>query len=96
MDNVTKPGEPISTRVIEAVSRASGTDPNELPPLYEAVDPDALDMLFPVAADASDRSDCSLRFTYAGHEVEVTAPASITVRADGDLDTRRSPPSVDS
>ena len=32
--------------VIEAIAAAEGTDPSELPPLYEAVDPDALERLF--------------------------------------------------
>jgi hypothetical protein len=32
--------------VVDALSEASGADPTELPPLYEFVDPDALDRLF--------------------------------------------------
>ena len=32
--------------VIEAIAAAEGADPGELPPLYETVDPDALDRLF--------------------------------------------------
>ena len=37
---------PPSIRVVETVADALDADPTELGPLYEAVDPDALDALF--------------------------------------------------
>ena len=36
----------LSSSVIEAVSRATGTAPDRVRPLYEVIDPDALDRLF--------------------------------------------------
>lgn len=37
----------ISQRVIKEVADVRGVDPLDLPPLYEAIDPDALEQLFP-------------------------------------------------
>ncbi|WIV67685.1 HalOD1 output domain-containing protein [Natrialbaceae archaeon AArc-T1-2] len=60
-----------STAIVEAVAAASGRDAapspessDPLPPLFNTVDPDALDSLF-----ASAGEDVSLSFTYAGYEV---------------------------
>ncbi|AGB17527.1 hypothetical protein Halru_2957 [Halovivax ruber XH-70] len=69
--------EPPSLRVVEAVAEADGVDPAMLdPPLYEVLDPEALDRLF--APTPTDPSRGTVRFDYRGHEV--------TVRADGTVD----------
>lgn len=52
--------------VIEAVAEVTDSDPLDLPPLYEAVDPDALNSLF----NGSETSN-QVRFQYAGFEVVV-------------------------
>lgn len=41
-----EPDEPPSLSVIRAVAALNGTDPTRMRPLYEAIDPDALDHLF--------------------------------------------------
>jgi len=61
---------PPSTAIVEAVSTSADTPAVELPPLYEVVDPDALDALF-----ADGQAFGVVTFEYAGHDV--------TVRADG-------------
>ncbi|PSP86151.1 hypothetical protein BRC83_01855 [Halobacteriales archaeon QS_1_68_17] len=69
--------------VVNAVSRASGTDPMALPPLYRAVDPDALDGL--VAAD--DRSadhDLRVTFRFAGYAVTVTGTGVVELFEDSE------------
>lgn len=58
--------EAVSTAVVEAVSEASETSVVDLPPLYESVDPDALDTLF----SGEQTPDC-LTFEYAGYLVTV-------------------------
>lgn len=58
----------MSTVVVEAVAAASGVDLEELPPLYDAIDPDLLDGAF-------DR---------AGTELLVFLYADYVVRLDGD------------
>lgn len=65
-------------RVVDAVSDETDTDPLELPQLYDAIDPDALN-------DAVVDLDVGrVEFTYAGYFV--------TVRADGTVDLTEEPP----
>ncbi|WP_293032256.1 HalOD1 output domain-containing protein [Natronococcus sp.] len=63
-----------SLRVVDAVADAEGIDPVELePPLYDAVDPNAIDELFTTTPSASRNG--RLNFQYRGYDV--------TVRSDG-------------
>lgn len=65
----------ISLRVIEALSDATGTEADELEPLYNVVDPEALDQLFQPASDA----DVRVEFEYDGLLVEVRSNGTVTV-----------------
>jgi hypothetical protein len=70
------PAESPSMRVIEAVSEAIDEDPRRMDPLYESIDPDALDRLFePVSAGTRQSSTGRVTFHFEGCEV--------TVHADG-------------
>lgn len=62
--------------IVAAVAEKSGVDPLELPPLYEAVDPDRLDHIF--ATMDSDVEHSTL-FTYAGYDVTITAAGDVAV-----------------
>ena len=74
--------------VLEAVSSATGTDELELSPLYEVVDPDALDALFD-AADPSPSEALSVSFSYAGFDVEIEGgPATTVTLEESDADGR--------
>lgn len=69
--------ESVSGAVVEAVAEAEGTDPLELtPPLYDAVDSDALDRLF---ADASTDGRMEVAFAYRGYDVSVRGDGSVSV-----------------
>lgn len=69
----------ISMVVVEALAEARGVEPAELEdPLYESVDPDALDALFPGTEDTP--TDGRLVFTASGYEVTVTAAQDVYVR----------------
>lgn len=70
-----------SMRVVRAVAAANDADPIALAPLYDVIDPDALDRLF--AADAAG----SVQFVYEGRDVVVDADGSVTV--DGELQEGR-------
>lgn len=59
-----------SDAVISLIAEANDVDPVELTPLYDAIDPDALDALFQQAHADSIRSG-SVRFTYCGYDVVV-------------------------
>lgn len=65
------PPDSTTSRVLEAVAVTSGIDPLELPPLYDVLDPDALDVL------VVSMSDGKLSFTYAGYRVEVDADGEV-------------------
>lgn len=77
--------ETVSERVIDAVSEATGTDPVELEPLYNVVDPDALNAIF-ASGGAGESSDTELRFTMAGCDVLVRDGGNVVVTPPADRD----------
>lgn len=62
--------------VIEAVAAATDRSPLELPPIGEAVDPDALNRIL-----ATESDHVEVTFDYLGHAV-VATPEEVRVRAD--------------
>lgn len=68
-----------STAVVEVVASASNRDPMSIEPLYDAIDPDALDT---IVADAETRADgdVTVEFTFDGYEVTVSTDGSVLVR----------------
>jgi len=72
-DPLTVDELPPSTAIVQAVNTSADRPVADLPPLYEVVDPDALDALF-----ADDGAFGVVTFEYAGHDV--------TVRADGTVE----------
>ena len=62
--------------VISAVADVAGTDPAELPPLNNVIDPEALNDL----AECGRNSDLrSISFEYAGYDVVVSGTGDIQV-----------------
>jgi len=69
-------GEPPSVRVVRSVAEREGVDPAELsPPLYEAIDPEALDSVFRPSG-----ASVTVRFEYNGYVVDVEGPDAVSVR----------------
>lgn len=62
-----------SVRVIEAVAAATDENPLEMAPLYDAVDPDALDALL------GDDAAVGVEFAYAGCEVAIGRDGAVAV-----------------
>ena len=60
----------ISYAVVSEVSKAKGVAPDELRPLHDVIDPDALESLFDSSDGASLRSG-HVSFNYEGFVVEV-------------------------
>lgn len=60
-----------SVAVVQQVAESEGVSPTELRPLYEVVDPDALDRF--VGTTGSRDTDARIYFYYHGHGVTVTA-----------------------
>lgn len=79
----------ISERLIDRVATYTDTDPLELPPLYDTIDPESLD-------DCIENLDgVGLSFHYAGVAVAVDSdgditlddPATATLRSDAETST---------
>ncbi|UIP01172.1 hypothetical protein Hbl1158_07445 [Halobaculum sp. CBA1158] len=67
-------GRQLSNIILESVTEVTGTDPSRLPPLYHAVDPDALDRVFASDERTGERlGDGHVTFVY--HDCVVTAHA---------------------
>ncbi|UPM44825.1 HalOD1 output domain-containing protein [Halocatena salina] len=70
--------ESLSRNVIEAVATEMNIHPTELSePLYEVLNPDALDVLF---VDR-DGTDGKVTFNYCGYSITVTAEGDVSVEA---------------
>jgi hypothetical protein len=66
----------ISVSVVEALAEANGVSPVDIrQPLYDVVDPDALDSLF-----TDNEGPGRVIFELAGHEITVHASGEILVR----------------
>lgn len=73
-----------STAVIETIAVATNTVPTEADPLYDVIEPDALDDLFdPAWGPTTPELDVS--FHYQDLEVSVSATGTVTVQPAGDV-----------
>lgn len=72
------PAEPATHAVVKAVAAVSGTDVEELPSLYEAVETEALDQLVAPRLTGAPRPNVMVQFTYCGKTVTVNG-TTITV-----------------
>lgn len=87
-------GNPPSIEVIQQIAAADGVDPANLdPPLYEVIDPDALDALAQSISSSSgthrtgvgDETEPAVRtieFSYRGYLVRVDNTGSVDVTTD--------------
>lgn len=77
--STTAPQCPPSQAVVERVADAENVDPLALDvPLYDAVDPDALDALFG-PTDGAPRTTGRVTFVYYGHTVVVASDGTVTL-----------------
>ena len=80
-----QPDQPLSEAVIEAIAADSDLDAleiaDEFGPLYDAIDPSALDSLFQSAGGANRTVGC-VTFVYAGYRISVdqTGQVALTER----------------
>ena len=75
---------PASVGVIEGASALLETPPERLRPLYEVVDPDALNALFGPRFDGRARTEGHVTFQYVGLDVTVHADGRVVLRNTGD------------
>ena len=74
--------QPPSTRVLIAVADAKECTPDDLEPLYNVINPEALDELFAPQADGTTRSQGSVSFQYAGYQVTVSSEGDVSLEID--------------
>jgi hypothetical protein len=71
--------ESLSTAIVDTLAEAKGVDPLELDPLYDVVDPDALDALFSPSDESDDSRFGRVTFRTSGYEVEATSTGRVHV-----------------
>ena len=71
-----------STAVIEAIAKESGRDPTELEPLYESIDPEALDQL--IRSNGANPHDHTLTvsFSFCGYAVVIQSGGLVKLSLD--------------
>lgn len=62
-----------ASAIADAVAEREGVEATDLPPLYDAIGPDILEILH----EADDDSDQRVRFEYVGYTVTVSADGTI-------------------
>jgi hypothetical protein len=70
----------MSTAVVEALADAAGVSRTELPPLFESIDPDALERVYETTGTES-----YIRFHHAGFDIGVDGNGVVTVQKDGGM-----------
>lgn len=72
--------ENVSNEVVEMVAKIEGVDAHELlPPLYEVIDPEALDQLF-ASTPTAGGMEGQVSFSYKGYEVTVCGDGYVSVQ----------------
>lgn len=69
----------VSDEVVSAVAAEKEVDPLALDPLYQVIDPDAIDALYGLGSVGQGSSSVRVEFTYCGCDVVVDADGSVTV-----------------
>ena len=68
--------------VVKTLAVALNREERALEPLYESVDPDALDALLQSNGPSATPSDLTVRFTVADQQITVHSGGDVIVRAD--------------
>lgn len=92
MEHEVAPGESVSMAVVSAVSTVVGRDAEEIRPLAEVLDPDALDALFAQRENGASRRGGEVSFIYSDCRVTIQNGEYLSVRP---LDLNRSVENTD-
>lgn len=68
----------LSGEVVSTVAERRGDPQDALPPLYEAIEPDALEALFDHTTETTG-SELLVQFSYAGYTVTVREPGDVSI-----------------
>lgn len=83
------PADEVCTTVALAVSAATDTPVDELPPLYSVIDPDALNAIFQPRGTGRPQDGTHISFTIAGCAVTIRDD-TVTVTSDSEAPSDRS------
>ena len=75
----TTESESLVETVLTAVAEQEDTSPTALEPLYDVIDPDALNRLFAPTNGGEARTLGRVVFSYCGYEVTVSSDSSVCV-----------------
>lgn len=74
--------EPVSEAVVSAVADAKDVSTVDLPPLYDVIDPDALEAVVTSMTRRPGEPAGRVEFSYSGFEVTVTGDGDVSVTPD--------------
>lgn len=78
-DNLWSNGD-VASSVIEAVSKFSGDSPTEIEPLYDSVDPDALEALLVSFRESQPAiANSVIRFVHDGFDIKIESDGTIEI-----------------
>lgn len=76
----SSPDGSLSAVIVEAVADREDCSPTEIEPLYDAINPDALNALFFFdSAQSSSRINGEISFEYCGYLINVTSDGRISI-----------------
>lgn len=71
--------------ISDNITRETGADICELPPLYETIDPDALDAFLRCSDSTDVHPERSVEFSYCGYRVTVASTGQIEFQRESEL-----------
>ena len=74
----------IVRRIVERVAASADGDVTDVVPLYDVLDPDALERLFRPSVPSRAEANLEVRFRYEGHVVAVYGDGDVVVTDDDD------------
>jgi len=68
---------PVSMKVVQRVAAVTDQEVTKLPPLYDAIDPEALNSL--IEPVVTTRASLEIQFTYAGQQIIIDGRGAVSV-----------------
>ena len=72
----------LTNQILTAIAESTDQSVENLGPLYDAIDPEALDALFAPRADGSPRPVGKVSFQYAGYWVTVSSEGAVELDSE--------------
>ena len=72
----------LTNQILTAIAESTDQSVEDLGPLYDVIDPEALDALFAPRADGSPRPVGEVSFQYAGYWVTVSSGGAVEIDSE--------------